>query len=443
MEDGGVGSKIRDEELENFYTDEEWRDRVSGRRAIYHVNKFDKDKFLSYLDLKIEPHYRPLQIYYRDTDAEFSVKKLYKRGTVLRAGINMEVTQKLLRPVHRVRFIIASYGLVNVEVYKRRCNEEIPFEEFVVHKNDAFMVMDVTELGGVTQILLYHLPLEVLLIAKEHHVKWNDLAPTMPDSTPLVAYAREDLSMKMSEPVHGHSISDKWVKKMYHPVGLDGDMKPFALKRAEERLYSEDRKMLLDGFHQEVTHDYDWFGQENANFVSTTEQTIKVVQADITKLHVDAIVNAANKTLLGGGGVDGAIHSAAGKELKEECKTLGGCETGQSKITDAYKLPCKKVIHTVGPVWNGGKHHEAKLLASCYDTAMILVEENGIKTIAFPCVSTGVYHFPRPQAARIAVRTVWNHVKNHKYLGNIIFCCFSEEDAAIYQSILDKEELCL
>lgn len=442
VEGEGVGSKIRYEDLDNYYTEEEWRNMISGKRAIYHISKFDKDHFLNYLEYKIEPYSRPLQIYYRDTDAEFDVKKLYKRGIVLRAGIKMEVTQELLRPVHRVRFMIASYGLVNVEDYRRRCEEEIPFEEFMVHKNDAFMVMDVTELAGVTQILLYHLPLEALIIAKEHHVKWNDLAPVKPGFTPLVAYAKEDLSMKMAEPVHGHSISDKWVKKMYQPVELDEQMKPFDLKRADENLYSKDRKILLDGFHQEVARDYDWFWEDDANFVSTTEQTIEVVQADITKLHVDAIVNAANKTLLGGGGVDGAIHRAAGKELKEECKTLGGCETGQSKITDAYKLPCKKVIHTVGPVWNGGKHHEAKLLASCYDTAMMLAEENGIKTIAFPCVSTGVYHFPRPQAARIAASTVWNHIKKYKYLGNIIFCCFGEEDAAIYQSILDKKSLC-
>ena len=130
------------------------------------------------------------------------------------------------------------------------------------------------------------------------------------------------------------------------------------------------------------------------------EKRIKVVVGDITKLEVDAIVNAANKSLLGGGGVDGAIHRAAGPELVRECAKLGGCETGQSIMTDGYKLPAKKVIHTVGPVWYGGTRGERETLASCYDTAMRLAEENGLKSVAFSCISTGVYGFPKAEAAR-------------------------------------------
>ena len=159
---------------------------------------------------------------------------------------------------------------------------------------------------------------------------------------------------------------------------------------------------------------------------------IKIVVGDITKLEVDAIVNAANKTLLGGGGVDGAIHRAAGIGLLKECMALGGCETGQSKMTDAYKLPCKKVIHTVGPIWYGGNNGEREQLASCYETAMKLAEENGLKSIAFSCISTGVYGFPKAEAAVIAKCVLTEHLQNG-YQGDIIVCCFTEDDARYYR----------
>ncbi len=158
--------------------------------------------------------------------------------------------------------------------------------------------------------------------------------------------------------------------------------------------------------------------------------TLDIVVADITTLDVDAIVNAANRSLLGGGGVDGAIHRAAGPELLKECETLGGCETGSAKITRGYKLKARHVIHAVGPVWHGGGHNEEELLAGCYRTALDLAAAHKLKSIAFPAISTGVYRFPADLAARIAVGTVAAEIAAHpRGIGRVIFCCFARESA--------------
>ena len=166
---------------------------------------------------------------------------------------------------------------------------------------------------------------------------------------------------------------------------------------------------------------------------------IQIILGDITKQNSDAIVNAANCSLLGGGGVDGAIHRAAGPELLAECRTLHGCETGKAKITKGYRLPAKYVIHTPGPVWHGGGHGEEQLLASCYRSCLELAVENKLESVAFCCISTGEFHFPNELAAEIAVRTVKEFLKKQTSVKKVIFNVFKDLDKAIYEKLLGAD----
>ncbi len=165
---------------------------------------------------------------------------------------------------------------------------------------------------------------------------------------------------------------------------------------------------------------------------------VKIVRANITTLTVEAVVNAANMSLLGGGGVDGAIHRAAGPRLLEECKTLGGCPTGEARITKGYNLPARFVIHTVGPVWHGDGDTSDHFLALCYDQSLGLAHRHGIKSIAFPAISTGVYGYPKARAAAIALRQTFAWLIKHQLPEHVIFCCFGDHDEKIYRQVIQQ-----
>lgn len=414
----------------------------------YPIRLFSRENVDALLGCWVGGWVDPLQFFYRDTDVPIQVETQYKPGTVIRCGYDLEATPLLKRPVHKFRFFIATKRLIKVETFRDIVRShydidaslDIPPGGYIIHHDCHFLVYDVSNYAGITQIVLLQLPYGFVKLARQEGLDMKEIKAYAPDGGALEAFARTDLQKKMAEPVHGYSLSAEWKEKMAQPIGLDESMNPILATESRTPQYRPGNAAYnLDWYYRTFIEDSDshW---ERGRFMKDTYRQIQVILDDITRLHVDAIVNAANCSLLGGGGVDGAIHRAAGIELLEECRTLGGCPTGNSKMTDAYKLPCKKIIHTVGPIWKGGEHGEAQLLASCYDTALKLAEEHNMTSVAFPCISTGAYNYPREEAGRIALETIFKHIRKGAYNGDIILCCFQEEDAKIYEQLL-KENL--
>lgn len=416
----------------------------------HHFEFFDRNKFEMDLRLYFWKYAAGPQIYYRDTDAPIDIKKCYKTGQLIRAGEFMEATTKLLRPVTKVRFMIVAPNLFSIDEYLKFCHKVInpfPFKEHIIHCNDCFVVSDIYNYAGKTQILLLKMPYAAYILGKEHGIKFQNFKYEGKHSGfNLKNFARNDFRCNMSDKVHGYSLSEEWSTAMYQPIGLNKQMNPVSVEPDYDSAPIQadykglDYQYTFEDFYNIMYHNRnnDWL---EYRFMSRTSHSLNIVVGDITRLRIDAIVNAANTSLLGGGGVDGAIHRAAGKELLAECRTLGGCSTGQSKITDGYNLPCKKIIHTVGPVWHGGDHNEDALLASCYRTSLDLAAQHGIKSIAFPCISTGVYHFPKQRAAQIAISVIKEYITKNKFKGDVTICCFLTEDAEIYKDLLTHNHI--
>ena len=294
----GIG-KIPDKEISNDITEEqlEWILTEPKDILVLYPKTVDTKSFYASLKEWTGYYFSPLQFYYRDTDAPIDVDKVYKKGSVIRCGAEMEVTQKLLRPVHKLRFMVASPGLLNVEEFPtrdRRELEALPYEECVIGRNLYFIVMDVYHYAGMVQVLLLQLPHKAITFAQEYHIKISPKSLTAigPDDTPLVQYSRQDLQIKAAKLVHGHSLSGKWVKKMWQPIGLDENLKPMSTK-AEELIFGEESTRDEQMWVWRANDECGYWNKTSCQKIATN--TIKLKYGDVNHFKDDIVFDVADK----------------------------------------------------------------------------------------------------------------------------------------------------
>ena len=325
----GIG-KIPDKEINNDITEEqlEWSLSEPKDILVLYPKTVDTKSFYASLKEWTGYYFSPLQFYYRDTDAPIDVDKVYKKGSVIRCGAEMEVTQRLLRPVHKLRFMVASPGLLNVEDFPTRDRKELEasaYEECVIGRNLYFIVMDVYHYAGMVQVLLLQLPYDAIAFARKYHIKISlkSLSAISPDDTLLVQYARHDLQIKSAEPVHGHSLSDKWVRKMWQPIGLDENLNPVS-KKPEELVFAENSTHNEQMWARRANEECGYWNETSC--LKRMTNTIKVKYGDVSHFPDDIVFDAADSK-----SVNRYMKKAEENEWKTIVFNCGNMHCGKAK----------------------------------------------------------------------------------------------------------------
>ena len=390
--------------------------------AERHLKVFNKEKFENAIDTYTGCGFKPLQFYYRDTDATFDVKTLYKRGRVLRAGSFLEATQKLRRPMHRVRFMIAALRLFSVETYMSECHfskNPLPFKENIIHRNSYFVVADVYEYAGKTQILLINIPHGAWVLGKANGYLFRNI----PNSSPVYGlslkdYARMDFREKMSESVHGHSLDEEWNTSMHQPVGLDSNMQPVSMEK-DETIGDDDLwhtqtihstrmdEISFDIFYKIISYDKDNEWQDNY-FIRRQDNALKIVVGDINRMRVDCVV------------------------VFDGTQSLNATD-------DSDNVPYSYAIHSTLPEWKGKSSDYIKDLRHSLDNVFRTAAENKLNSIALPG-NLFCAEIAQTKIAKTVIDTCDKYLRTEKITGDIYICCDGKQEADVITNEINKHE---